>query len=212
MGIMCKICGAENTDDTRFCVSCGNPLENGYTQMQGYDANMQANQMAAQPVNQVNSASQKNGMFVSDDEYVVATLRNGLVANIMSGEGLRHENAILTNRRIYYNHSTGWINVEREEEKVDVADVTGTKILDHNPRGWLLLAVLAIVVAMMIGCDIIMAIGMALVPVIIYFLSVRKHFRIEYSGGFIYFSIRNYNMRTVREFQKAIYMVKDQMR
>lgn len=208
MGRFCKNCGTENMEGTQFCVACGTPL--GSQEESGYAPQYQ--QPMQQPMQQaVPQAQPTNSMFVSADEYVVATLKNGIVSNLMSGEGLRNEEAVLTNRRLYYNHTDGFINIKREEEKINVADITGTKILDNNPRGMLVIAALLFLGMLLTGEGeaIFMGVIAALVAVVIYFINVKKHFRIEYSGGHIYFSIKKYNMKTVREFQKAIYMVKD---
>ena len=190
--MFCSKCGHNNPDGAAFCDACGNKFETGNG---AQDAN------AAAPKNSVND------IFVSPDEYVVATLKNGMVLNVLSGEGLKTEDAIITNKRLYYNHKTGVINVHSQEEKVDIKDITGTKIANFNPLGILIFGGLVILIALI--AKVWAMIPAALVFAVVYFFARKCHLRIEYAGGAIYFSVKKYGLNNVRAFQKAIHAAKD---
>ncbi|MBP5249292.1 MAG: zinc ribbon domain-containing protein [Lachnospiraceae bacterium] len=168
--------------------------------------------------------------FISDDEQPVATLKNGWVANVISGEGIMKENAVLTNRRLYYNAKRGLLNIRKYNEKVNVEDITGTKIMGFNPIGVLVLSAIffilgiVILVMEMIGQskvlridDIVIdmwgmagiAVGIGLLFLILFFVARKKRLIIEYAGGSINFSVRRYKMKNVQEFQSAIHFTKD---
>ena len=215
--MICNNCGTENSDDAQFCAGCGLNFYTGNV----YAAN-QNGQNYAQDFGQNYSAQniyvpQGMGSFVNADEQVVATLKNGRAQNVLSGEGFRNEDAVITNRRLYYNHTDGLINIKRVERKVDIKDVTGTRIEDNRPRGLLIAAAAMCIIAILslavsgeaetfITC---------LLPAVIfgigYILGVKKYLRIDYAGGYVSFSVRNYRMENVQEFQRCIHAVKDTM-
>lgn len=190
----CHSCGHNNADTSDFCVECGAKFNPEAEQAQS------ANSTAAQNKPQ-------NTAFVSEDEYVVATLKNGMALNVLSGEGLKSEDAIITNKRLYYNHKTGVINIRSQEEKVNIKDITGTKIANYNPIGILILGALLLIVAFI--AKIWALIPGSLVFVVVYFIAKKCHLKIEYAGGSIYFSVKKYGMNNIRAFQKAIYILKD---
>ena len=206
----CPKCKKEIPEGSDFCPECGASVAPAPTP-------------APAPAPAEN-ANPSGGIFVDADEKVVATLRNGILLNILSGEGLKGEDAILTNKRLYYNHRSGLISYVRVEEKIDVADITGTKISDSNPLGLLIFAILLAVIAFVIGgIGIAQAQTAALAPafgiflvalffLIIYLIALKKHLRIEYAGGFIQFSVKGYKMENVRAFQKSIHALKEQLR
>ncbi len=193
--MICPNCGHNNADGSGFCVECGTKF------------NAETEQAQATPQATAAPAPSANSIFVSEDEYVVATLKNGMALNMISGEGLKTEDAIITNKRLYYNHKTGVINVRSQEEKVNIKDITGTKIANYNPIGILILGALVLIVALI--AKLWAMIPAALVFVVVYFLAKKCHLKIEYAGGFIYFSVKKYGMNNIRAFQKAIYTLKD---
>ena len=68
-----------------------------------------------------------------------------MVLNLISGEGLKNEQAVLTDERLYYNHREGLINRISTREIVDAADITGTKITDNKPYSILIVAILILI-------------------------------------------------------------------
>lgn len=204
--MLCENCGKEIPDTAIVCPECGTRLT--------------AEPIPAPASSGTDDIKSKlgGGVFVDADEKIVATLKNGVLLNILSGEGLQGEDAILSNKRLYYNHKRGLISFTRVEEKIDVADITGTKITDRRPRGILILAILIAVASVLIGVaadqipEALIGLPIALLFFIIYLISVKKFLKIEYAGGCIHFSVKGYKMENVRMFQKSIHALKDQLR
>ena len=140
-----------------------------------------------------------------------------MVDNILSGEGFKTEGAVLTNKRLYYSHKKGIINVYTQDEKVDVKDITGSKVTNFNPLGILILSILALTVggifSILLEAPELMAASILpflfLFLFLIYLFARKSHLRIEYAGGSIYFSVKKYKKENIRLFQKCIYIVKD---
>lgn len=232
MSIVCNECGTVNEDNAQFCVGCGAVLTPQNSQpQQGYQKPQPQPQPVYQkPAYEKPSQQQKavktnktniqlprgNGLFVDASEVTVATLTNGMVLNFISGEGLRKEDAILTDKRMYYNHTDGLINLRTTEEKVNLRDITGTKIHDWNPRGILIIAALFILIGLYcvvegMGGGFFFGLLMALVFGVVYLILKKKFLRIEYAGGHIDFSVKKYSMANIREFQRCIHAMKDTM-
>lgn len=199
---ICKSCGSNNVDEAIFCASCGKELVGENKQVQVN------NSVSAQQNGKINVTSSKNGVFVSDDEYVVSTL---------SGKNLETENVVLTNKRLYYNYTISSILTRRtQNEVVDVEDITGAKIANTNPIGALIIAALALVVGVFMAIaneDVemlcIFCLPIAVIFTLLYLFLRRAHLKIEYAGGSISFLVKKYKNEKVKAFQKSIYIVKD---
>lgn len=155
--------------------------------------------------------------FISEDEQEIAKLSNSTVSNFLSGKGLSSDGAVLTNQRLYYNHKSGIINIRTQEEIVDVKDITGTKIANFNPLGILIFAAVAligcIIGAIADGEGVLFLAGViaAAVLVGVYFILKKSHLRVEYAGGFVYFSVKKYGKEQVLKFQKQIHIAKAEL-
>ena len=135
-----------------------------------------------------------------------------------SGEGLKNEQAVLTDKRLYYNHREGLINRISTREIVDAADITGTKITDNKPYSILIVAIL-ILIGSIIGASSaddgsILASGIivAIIFLITFLVLIKKWLVIEYAGGRIRLSVKKYGMNNIIAFQKAIYRVKTEVK
>lgn len=141
-----------------------------------------------------------------------------MVLNLISGEGLKNEQAVLTDKRLYYNHREGLINRISTREIVDAADITGTKITDNKPYSILIVAIL-ILIGSIIGASSaddgsILASGIivAIIFLITFLVLIKKWLVIEYAGGRIRLSVKKYGMNNIIAFQKAIYRVKTEVK
>lgn len=204
---ICDKCNTQNNDNARFCAVCGNMLE-GMHETPVYSRPVQN-----LPINELRPTGQ--GRFVDADEYVVATLENGVMMNIISGEGFRREDAVLTNKRLYYKHKDGIVNITECEEIVDVKDVTGTKITSFDPYGMLIFAALLFIAGIIVDSNahsgpwLFIGIILSVVTIFLFVFLKKKYLRIEYAGGAIHFSVKKYGIQNIQAFQRSIYAVKD---
>ena len=170
---------------------------------------------STQQKSSVNVNFPNNSGLISEDEYIVATLSEGVVNNLVSGEGFKTERAVLTNRRLYYYHKVGIFNSRTQDEKVNVKDITGAKIITYDPVVFLIMSIIvfvALIIAALSKINIevfiaFFAVGLAFY--FVYLITKKSHLRIEYPGGVINFSIKKYKTEKVYWFQKCIYAVKD---
>ena len=149
--------------------------------------------------------------FIEADEVPLISLKNGYAMNLISGESWKNEDAVITNKRLYYSHKVGLINRNSTEEIVDLKDVTGSKIALFNPWALIVLAVIAFVAFIIClasdaeGAVSAMCLIWSAILVIMFFVIRKAYLRIEYAGGNIHFSVKKYSLEVVREFQRVIY-------
>lgn len=155
-------------------------------------------------------------VFVERSEVTVATIGNGLVLNVISGEGLKKEQAVLSDKRLYYNHRKGIIDTTSTRECVNVSEITGTKITDNKRISLLILAGIFFIAGLIIdasaggdGGGFLGGIILAVINIITFFVTWNKYLDIEYPGGRIRMKVKKYNMANIIAFQKSIYRVKD---
>ena len=210
----CSNCGGMNEDGARFCAICGNtlgatPSVSPVPPMQP-NSSVYSNVRRDMPVNGIRPSV--GGRFVDGNEHVVATLENGVMMNIISGEGFRKEDAILTNKRLYYKHKDGIVTITECEEMVDVKDITGTKITSFEPYGILIISGLLFIAGLIansiIGSGLPILFGFLLAMIgIIVFVSLKKKFlKIEYAGGAIHFSVKKYGMQNIQSFPQDTFL------
>ena len=204
----CPSCGYELENGSKFCMRCGNqvPAEN--------DASMA--QAAQNPVNYTSSTGAIG--FISKGEGRSFSLKNGRLMNVISGEGFVKEDAVLTDKRLYYSASSGLINKNLHEEIVNIEDITGTKIADFKPYACFVFAFILFFVGVVLASTRGVPIGFsiscfisAFSLVVSFFIAKKSYLRIEYAGGYIGFSVKKYGMQNVREFQRQIYIAKEDM-
>lgn len=216
MARFCSKCGASVMDGVKFCQGCGNVMD--------------AAPKAAEPQSQATVPGYGNNNYVSstggsgfvsnNEESTGYSLRNGMGMNFLSGEGLKIEDAVITNKRIYYTAKDGIITVTKREEVVDLADVTGVKILDIKPYGLLIGAAIFFIVSLIVSANAgkrTGAIGFisffitAVICVGLFFIAKKSILRIEYAGGNINFSVKKYGLDAVRNFQRKILEAKENL-
>ncbi len=155
--------------------------------------------------------------LVDSSETLVCSLTNGNLQNIISGEGLKEETAFITNKRLYYNHKVGLLNIKSEMDKIDLEDITGTRIVDYNPILFLVLAGLFFFIFLIVGIASLPAmifVGLiwSIVFIVAYVKFHKKFLFIEYAGGNIHFSLIGYSNENIRNFQNSIYLQKDKLK
>ena len=201
MSKVCPSCGMDLEDDAKFCFRCGADLTKpgtGASSSQAYT-----------------SSTGATG-FVGSGEGGSFSLKNGAFMNILSGEGFVKEDAIITDKRLYYSARSGLININSHEEVVDIKDITGTKIADFKPYSLFILAGLFFLLGLIFsgtlgGAAILIGFLLALFSVIAFFIAKKSHLRIEYAGGNISFSVKKYGLQNVRAFQRQIYIAKEKL-
>ena len=159
--------------------------------------------------------------FVDPSESAVATLQNGALQNIVSGEGYQDEDAVVTQKRLYYRRKKGILNITHEEDVIDLNDITATKIIARNPYSLLVIAGVLFLFALIgfagysrMGNGSISAAFLVgtlvyvLYFVVLFFVLKKKYLLVEYAGGRIFFTVKKYRMENVRSFQQAIYKMK----
>jgi hypothetical protein len=197
----------ELEDNAKFCFRCGanmaEVMTNGATQPTQTGA--------------VYTSSTGATGFVGSTEGGSFSLKNGRFMNILSGEGFVKEDAIITDRRLYYSARSGLVNINSREEVVDIADITGTKITDFKPYSLFIYAGLVFLIALILngitheGWMTMIGLLLAGILVATFFIAKKSHLRIEYAGGNINFSVKKYGLQNVRAFQRQIYIAKEKL-
>ncbi|MCQ2521212.1 MAG: zinc-ribbon domain-containing protein [Lachnospiraceae bacterium] len=239
----CTICGASIPAGTAAPVNNAMPANNGTPMMQpmnngmpmmqqnqGYNPGMNQSFQQNAPMNNGmdnmamgfngswnnNSYAGTTGSFINEGEVVVASMRNGIGSNILSGEGIMNEDCILTNERIYYNARRGIVSVTSVNERVDIKDVTGTKIVTFANWWFVILSVIFFIAGLaligpMDGWSCAVFLPIALIELIVFFLTKKKHIFIEYAGGNMHFSVKKFSFANVQNFQSEIYRQKTKL-
>jgi len=146
----------------------------------------------------------ENKKFCSSDEQEISTLGAGYQLGDQLEVG-----ATLTNKRIYYSAGL-------EKKVVGVHDVTGVGFKKLNPTQYIVYAVLGLISGIVayflefvgeLGVSI--GIGVFIIFLIVYFVSRRAVFLIEYAGGKIEFYVEWAQSDKLRTFVYNIHLVKD---
>lgn len=217
----CSQCGKQLTEEVDICPYCGkNTGIHPEQQVQPVIETSKSVQPEASTSDNQPKYTSTTGAkgFISSDEHVVCGLKNGFAANILSGEGFQKEDAVVTNKRLYYNNKRGLISIIRNEAIIDLRDVTGTKIMDYKFYGFLILAALLVIAgfALWLGfgwnaSSLLYFIIPAIILVILYFILHISFLVIDYAGGSIKFSVKKYSIKNIREFQRSIYSSKEKL-
>ena len=224
--MFCEQCGTELKEGGLFCISCGHKqgepvrIQPGQENITGqYLGEQSTPEQAASGIpgfGRSTSYISSTGAtgFVEPDEIPLYSLTNGVLNHLITGRGINKDDAILTNKRMYYSHRAGIVNKVSNEEIVDLKDITGTKILNYSPIWLIILAVLGMIVSVcMFASDVpiggVCGLVVAIVLGITYVFTKDTILSVEYAGGFIEFSMHSYGMQNVRFFQRCIYAAKE---
>ena len=151
-------------------------------------------------------------------------MKNGYLTNVVSAEGFIEEDAIITDKRLYYNvTSLNGLIIHRTEMKIDLEDITATTITDSDPIIFLFLGILALVtiIVLKLPGGIMLGLLIALASLVGWLMMRKTYFKIEYAGGSsmggmrnngaLYFSVKKYGMEAIRAFQKEIHLAKEEL-
>lgn len=232
--MFCGKCGGKLDDGVLVCPNCGNIIREDKKQSsvreeikeKSYDS-MKETFKANPNLNHSNEYYQRKsniGRKLVDDENVIAKLGNGMIDNIITSEGFKNEEAILTDKRLYYSGCKGLINTTETDEIVELSDITGVKVVNKNPRWFIVIAVLVFITNFiikgflekaLIGVElnepVLARLMGVLFWVILYFVRLKNFLLIQYAGGNIKFSLRGYSYEEIKRFQKSIFSAKDKL-
>lgn len=162
--------------------------------------------------------------LVDPKETIKFSLKNGYLTNVVSAEGFIEEDAIITDKRLYYNvTSLNGLIIHRTEMKIDLEDITATTITDSDPIIFLFLGILALVtiIVLKLPGGIMLGLLIALASLVGWLMMRKTYFKIEYAGGSsmgamrnngaLYFSVKQYGMDTIRAFQREIHRAKSDL-
>lgn len=222
--MFCDQCGNQVPNGLSVCPKCGKPLAPQASSLGGAAPEQSAgvnhgqqpagggqyNQSAADYVTSTGAQG-----FISKDEKPIYSLKNGVGWNMLSGEGWHSEDAVITNRRLYYSDKVGFISKTTIEQIVDLDDITGTAIMQKKPYGIIVLGSL-ISFSFFINCIsnlnfLIPAFFILGTTMVVFSIAKKAYLNLEYAGGRIHFSVKKYGIQNVREFQRNLFMAKQML-
>lgn len=208
MSKICSKCGAENMDNINFCRSCGANFHEqiGNIEIAGYEQNYAPN-------NNLNSNVPNN----YESEKTAYSLAAGGFVGYNSLNEILENDAIITNKRLYFNITKGVFNKYTSHEIVDLEDITGTKIIMFSPLLIIIFGVLsAIIEFLAVGSEsenqfsaLIIGAFIIIVAIVTYLAARRRSVRIEYAGGRIDIDASDLNESQVKNFQNQIMINKE---
>lgn len=226
MSMNCPKCGSSLPDGSSFCSVCGSSVtaSGKVTEYQTtYVAPQPAQPIAPPPIapppvsvgapSSYVSSTGATG-FVDPSERAICSLKNGYGLNLIAGEGWKSEDSVITDKRLYYYGNEGIISKVKQEEIVNLEDITGISITYFRPWICVILGVLTLIPAVAVQETMLtLVIGLFAVILFLAFAILSKSFlRIDYAGGSIRFSVKKYGLDNVRVFQRSIFAQKDKLK
>ena len=222
MAVRCPNCGAINPDETSFCSQCGVQFVYTEAEQQTPEAGdprptRQSWQYDFTPDTAVDIVSSTGATgFVDPNEQPVCSLKNGFLLNLVSGEGWKSEDSVITDKRLYYYGSQGIISKIKCEEIVNLEDITGVSFMHFNP--WILCIFGAL--CSFIGLYALGAgggrnsagylfLGFGVMLLLAFAFTRKAYLRVDYAGGSIRFSVKKYGVYSVRMYQRCLFIQKD---
>lgn len=206
--MFCTRCGCSVNEQMQVCPQCGASLNP--------QATAEPNRRPQYRKESVNMMANSNTRLIESDEKPVASLKNGIIANIITGEGIQNEEAFITQKRLYYTRTKGFINRRSEHAVIELKDISATKLYNRKNFLFLICSLLGLVAFILAVTrrhpDTGLCSELAGAAVVLFFLfifSIQKAFSVEYAGGNIRFSVKNYSMDNMHAFQRAIHYYKN---
>lgn len=161
--------------------------------------------------------------FVSDSEYVLAELGSGYIRNYISNGSLSNGFVTVTQQRAYFNGKAyykdygGKFKKQVQEKVVDLKDITGTGFTHLENIGVLVTAIVLAVIPVLliifnesiggydkVGIAAFIFLLLSVVLFIVYALTIKNLFNIEFAGGSISFDASWYSKESVDTFMRGL--------
>ncbi|MBP5491482.1 MAG: zinc ribbon domain-containing protein [Clostridiales bacterium] len=215
---ICPNCGRQGIDGSDFCGECGKKLVD-----------------ITQP--EVPSAG-SDPRLIQDEERARYSLRNGYIANIIAGNDIIKDDALISNRRVYVSHRDfNLFSKKTVEARINLEDISAMTIVHQNPWNWFvlgLLSALAFFAVVFLWLSEVMTfedtrevipylmipLTLAAVFFCIWIYKKKSYLKIEYasgggnpgdSAGVLTIPLRFYGLAKIREFQKEVFLAKDEL-
>lgn len=231
MSMNCPKCGSTLPDGSSFCSVCGSSVTTP-----GKATEYQTTYVAPQPAQPIApppiapqpiapppvSVGVSSGYvsstgatgFVDPSEKAICSLKNGYGLNLIAGEGWKSEDSVITDKRLYYYGDQGIISKVKQEEIVDLEDITGVSITYFRPWFFIFFGIVSLIAGIAVREMMVRVIFLlsGLFLFLLFAVLSKSFLRIEYAGGSIRFSVKKYGLNNVRVFQRCIFARKDQMK
>lgn len=142
----CLKCGAENAENSQFCLSCGNPLQNNQMpQQQNYNQPMQGQMQYNQQMNYQQPKKSHTGIIVICSIIGVVLLLSVIFTPIMLNIINKAKNGELSDQNSGITEESTGTSTSTKKDKYELADavtlVDGSKwhVLGYNESGQLIL-------------------------------------------------------------------------
>jgi hypothetical protein len=224
MAMNCPKCGSAVPDGAGFCTVCGTKVEvasglNGTPSAQSIlasvDPTSSLNGGGPGRIEHVSYVSSTGATgFVDPSERAICSLKNGYGLNLVAGEGWKSEDSVITNKRLYYYGDQGVISKVKQEEIVNIEDITGVSITYFRPWIFVILGALLAVAGLMLKETLLKLVFLfsGIFFVLLFAVLSKSFLKIEYAGGSIHFSVKKYGLNNVRIFQRCIFTQKDKLK
>lgn len=231
MSMNCPKCGSSLPDGSSFCSVCGSSVATAGSQtgnQTAYVAPQPTQPIAPPPISAplitpqpalLGAASgyvSSTGAtgFVDPSERAVCSLKNGYGLNLISGEGWKSEDSVITDKRLYYYGDQGIISKVKTEEIVDLEDITGISITYFRPWFFILFGIISLIAGVAVKEQLVQVVFLisGLFLFLLFAVLSKSFLRIDYAGGSIRFSVKKYGLNNVRVFQRSIFTQKDKLK
>lgn len=192
--MFCGKCGREISDNTKFCMYCGTPVDDEKDDSELYE-------------NITSAESVYSKIFVEPDEAYIGSLGNGYLNSFLSAGAIKRCVSILTDKRVYLRGNMLDINngkIERinMQKTIDLEDITGTGFIYESPQIWKLVTAIITIPT--------------IIPPVLLIVSYLKNrntmFFIEYAGGCIKFDASIYGLAESQDYEKQIRRAKNNIK
>lgn len=208
MSKICFKCGNTIQDNMAFCNKCGSKVTDNNTNYGTANQGFRNVQYSGNTYSQNNHKGFSN-MIVENTETIQGELKNSMMKNVLMGGGWISNRIFFTEKRFYFKSKSLTGNVK--DFIVDLKDISAAEIAYRNPIGFLLGAVIFLIMFIVQlvneNGNLSVLIGI-FIFVILYFLFRCTVLRIYFNGGRKSMPLRMYSYHDVENFHKKLCYVK----